>query len=287
MADDTDSWHLKVAQAPPSLGEIELERCRDPREHPALILSLLTLAGMLATMLFLEKYDVLLSLVTIWVSMVITSAQAKIYHRLSGAEVTAEQFPDIHAMVEELSRRFNAPATRVFVIRHQSADAQAFGFRPPYVIALHSALLDSLEMDELRCKVGEQFARIIYGHTRIAILLGGDTNSLPAALSLIAWLRDLIFAWYRRSEVTSRDRASIVACGDVRTALRTQIKLAVGSDQFKSIRESEIMEQARKISLQKNRVPTFLIALQNMTPPLILRLESMVEWGGLPPQKSL
>jgi Zn-dependent protease with chaperone function len=284
VAGVTENWQLKLPQSLPRLGEIELEDCRYPREHSALIASLLVLAGVVVLALYMEKYEVLLSLVLIWLSMVITAFQARTYYRLSGAEVTNKQFPEIHALAEKLVRRFRAPETRIFVVRNYRAEAHAYGFRAPYVIVLHSALLDTLEPEELRCKMGEQFAKIVFGHTRMAILLGGDINSLPSVLAWIAWLRDLVFAWYRRAEVISEDRASIVACNDVRTALRTQIKLSVGSTQFQWVREDELVEQARRVNLRRNHLQTFLITLQSSTPPLILRLATMVEWGGLPPR---
>ncbi len=285
MENITENWQLKVATVPPLLKDIDLQQCRHPLEDRALILSVLLVGGLIVLALYFRKFDVLLTLALIWLSMVITSLQAKTFNRLRGAEITAQQFPEIFCLIQEVSKRLNAPPTRAFVIRQSSPEAHTYGFRAPYVLVLHSALIDSLNNDELRSMIGRSLAGIAFGHTRIAIVLGGDETTLPAVLSWFAWIRDLIFGWYRRLEVISSDRAAIIASGDMRTALRTLVKLSVGTAQFSSIGEDELIEQAHKLNMGMNRLNTKLIQLQSSVPPLLLRLQAMVAWGGLPPRE--
>jgi Zn-dependent protease with chaperone function len=232
----------------------------------------------------LEKKEILVGVAGVWLAMLIASAQAATLHALRGAEVTPTQFPEIHRTLEELCRRFAVPPTRAFVIRDTHPRAHAFGFKAPYVIVLHSALLDSLDEDELRYVLGRQLGHIRFGHTRAAILLGGDETTLPALLSWAAWLRDLIFAWYRRTQVMGGDRAGILACGDVGLAMRVQAKLAVGNAQLNAIRPTDLVEQALTVKVGSSRLQAALIRLQSTSPLLIQRLEAMLEWAGLPGQ---
>ena len=275
-------WKLKLPANPPRLAETPVRHCRHPREHAALAVSLLTLAALVVGAVVLETREVGLALGGLWVSMIVVSLQASTYNRLRGAEVTPTQFPDVHRLVAELRQRFDAPPVQVFVVRNPVPEAHAYGVRAPYVIVLHSALLDSLDGDELRYAVGRQLAHIRFGHTRVAILLGGDQSTLPALLGWVASLRDLLFAWYRRTEVMSADRAGVLASASVATALQAQLKLSVGSAHLASLQPQDIVEQAFTASQGVSRLQGFLIRLRSTSPPLIPRLQAMVEWAGLP-----
>lgn len=275
-------WKLKLPANPPRLADAPFHHCRHPREHAALVVALLTLAALVVGAVVLEQREVGLALGGLWVSMIAVSLQASTYNRLRGAEVTETQFPDVHRLVTELRRRFDAPPVQVFVVRNPVPEAHAYGVRAPYVVVLHSALLDSLDSDELRYALGRQLAHIQCGHTQVAILLGGDQSTLPALLGWVASLRDLLFAWYRRTEVMTADRAGVLACASVATALRAQLKLSVGSAQLASLQPQDIVEQAFTASQGAGRLQGLLIRLRSTTPPLIPRLQAIVEWAGLP-----
>jgi hypothetical protein len=105
---------------------------------------------------------------------------------------------------------------------------------------------------------------------------------LPAVLSWVASLRDLIFAGYWRAGTMSGYRAGILACRSVSRAIRTQVKLSVGSNQLNDVRAKDVIEQAFKVSQGFTRLQAIAIRWQSPTPPLISRLEAMVAWAGLP-----
>jgi hypothetical protein len=87
-------------------------------------------------------------------------------------------------------------------------------------------LIDAIETEELRYVLGQALGHICFGHCRMTLLVGGEQSALPAVLSWIASLRDVIFAGYRRAGVMTGDRAGMLACGDIRKAIRTQIKIS-------------------------------------------------------------
>ena len=266
---------------PLALETLALKRCRHPHERLALALSILVILGSVLLALRLGRADVIVTLAGIWAAMFLTSLSAKTYDRLRGAEVTETQFPDLYRLVKDVGRRLDTPTTRVFVIRRSEAGAHAYGFRAPYVLVLYSDLLDTLSPDELKTVVGFHMARITYGHTRVALLLGGDESTLPAVLSWLAWARNLVFVWYRRLEVLSADRGAVLVSRDLNTAFQTCVKLSVGTAQAPSVIASELIEQARKTNRRRDRMQTGLITLQSATPPLLLRLEAMIEWSRL------
>jgi Zn-dependent protease with chaperone function len=277
-----EGWRLKLPDSPLTLEDSRLLEYRHPAE-PWMLALATTIIALLAIRLLFRETEVLIGIAVVYFSMLVTSMQAKTFYRLQGAEVTSTQFPAIFKIAEDLRQRFGAPSTRIFVLRMQSFKAEAFGFKAPYVIALPAVLIDSLEAEELRYVLGQALGHICFGHTRVALLMGGEESALPAVLSWFAWIRDLIFAGYWRAATTSGDRAGILACQSVVKAIRTQVKISVGSNQVNDVRTEDFVEQAFKVSQSFARFQAMLIRWRTPIPPLIPRLENMIAWAGLPP----
>lgn len=275
-------WRLKLPETPLRLDDDRLLEYRHPTELPMLCLSLVILAILLVGAAMLKHKVILLGIAGIWLSMIATSLQAVTYNLMRGAEVTPTQFPEIYQIVQELCQRFKAPPTRVFVVRQFRAEAEAIGFKAPYAIVLPSLLMDLLEPDQLRYVLGRALGQICFGHTRVAILLGGDESTLPEPFSWVARARNLVFAGYRRAEVFSSDRAGILASG-VGAAIESQIKISVGNSQVRQVQNDDLIDQAYQLTRGVSRLHSWLITLQSATPPLIYRLKAMVEWAGPPP----
>ena|SRR5438477_8220390 len=147
---------------------------------------------------------------------------------------------------------------------------------------LPSVLIEAIEPEELRWVLGQALGHICFGHTRMTLLVGGEESALPTVLSWIASVRDVIFAGYWRAGVMSGDRAGILACGEVRKAIRAQLKISVGTNQFLEVQAEDLIEQAFKVNQGITRLQAMLIRWRSPTPPLISRLEAMVAWAGLP-----
>jgi Zn-dependent protease with chaperone function len=239
-------------------------------------------AILLVGVALLKHKAILLGVVGVWATMIFASLQAVTENMLCGAEVTATQFPAIFQIVQELSQRFQVPQTRVFVVRQFSLQTKTLGFKAPYTIVLPSMLLDLLERDQLRYVLGRAIGKIRFGHTRMAILLGGEVSTVPELFSWVARVRNLLFAGYLRAHELSADRAGILA-GGVRVAIETQVKLSLGNSQAREVRGDDLIDQAYQLTRGISRLQAGLIMLQSAEPPLIYRLEAMVVWAGRPP----
>jgi len=279
---ERNGWRLKLPDSPLVLEDSRLLEYRHPAERRMLALTIAAIAILAVSLLYRER-DILIAVGAVYLSMLVTAMQAKTYYRMQGAEVTATQFPAIFEIAEELRERFQAPPTRIFVLRKFGFKAEALGLIAPYVIVLPAVLIDGLELEELRYVLGQALGHICYRHTRVAVLMGGEESALPAALSWIAWIRDLIFAGYWRAATTSGDRAGILACKGIGNAVRAQVKISVGTNQLDDLRVEDLIEQALKVSQGLTRVQAMLIRWRSTLPPLIPRLENMVAWAGLPP----
>lgn len=277
-----NGWKLKLPESPLVLEDARLLEYRHPAEYRMLALAIAAIAILASGAFLFREKPVLIAIVAVYLSMLITAVQAKTYYRLQGAEVTPTQFPDIHQIVEELRERFHAPPTHVFVLRKPSFKAEALGLMAPYVIVLPSVLIDVIDLEELRYVLGQALGHICFGHTRMALLIGGEESTLPAVLSWVASVRDLIFAGYWRAGIMSGDRAGILACRSVSKAIRAQVKISVGANQLNDVQAKDLIEQAFNVSQGITRLQAILIRWQSSTPPLISRLEAMVAWAGLP-----
>jgi Zn-dependent protease with chaperone function len=278
-------WRLNLPATPLNLDDARLLEYRHPSELPMLCLALAMLAVLVAAAFVSKHKAILLGIVGIWLTMIAASLQAVTYNLLRGVEVTPTQFPDIYQIVQEPRQRFQAPPTRVFIVRHLSLEAETLGFRARYSIVLPSLLLDSLKTDELRYVLGRELGHIRFAHTRIAILLGGDKSTLPDVLSWIAQLRNIMFSSYRQAQELSADRAGILA-SSLRVAIESLGKLSLGNSQVHELRREDLIDQTYELSRGVNRLRAWLIMLlHNGTPPMIFRLRAMVEWAGLPPPK--
>jgi Zn-dependent protease with chaperone function len=271
---------LRSLVTPGWLEDARVLEYRHPSERTALAVALITLVAILAAGAIFGSKVVLIGVATIWLSMLLASSHAATLYTLSGAEVTPTQFPEIYTILQELRERFKAPPTRVFVVRKATVRPETAGLWAPYVIVLYSALLDSLEPDELRFVLGQQLGHIRFGHTRASILLGGDEANLPAVLAWITPARDLLFAWYWRAQALSADRAGLLACRSLRTAVRTHVKLAVGTNQLDQVQIADLVEQAIEVARPGVRRQAGLIHLRAEQPPLILRLAALVQWAA-------
>jgi hypothetical protein len=82
--------------------------------------------------------------------------------------------------------------------------------------------------------------------------------------------------------VLSGDRAGVLACSVIETAIRARVKLSVGSEQSREVRADDLIDQAYSLTQRTSLVHATLIRWQSSTPPFIYRLQAMVEWAGLP-----
>lgn len=268
---------LNLPQSPLVLDDARLQEYRYPAERRMFVVALATIGALVIGGLLFREKEILVTAAAVYLSMLFASIQAKTLYRLQGAEVTATQFPRLYKIVEELRRRFQAPPTRVFVLRTAMFKAEALGLVSPYVIVLPSVVIDAMEDDELHYVLGQAFGHICFGHTRVALLMGGEESALPAVLAWVAWVRDVIFAGYWRAATMSADRAGVLACGGIAPAIRAQVKLSVGPNQLSNVRTDDLIQQALKV----NQGLAMLIRWRSPVPPFIERLKAMIEWAGI------
>jgi hypothetical protein len=196
-------------------------------------------------------------------------------------EITATQFDDLYPVVEELRGRFDQPAVRVFVSSDDDLPTGAYGLWPPYSIRFHSFLIGSLNPEEFRFLLGREMGAIRLGHPHLALIFGGESPGFASALQWILLPRQLIFAWWYRSQELSRDRAGLLACRSVRVALTTLVKVEV-RPMGARVSMDAVEPQVQEVAHGRRRWGEALATLGLRRPLLMRRIRRLVEWAGPP-----
>jgi heat shock protein HtpX len=82
--------------------------------------------------------------------------------RMAGAhEVTKEQEPELHAIVEEVAMLAGVPKPRVFVVQNESPNAFATGRSPSHAVAAATTgIMRILDRQELRAVIGHEIGHV-------------------------------------------------------------------------------------------------------------------------------
>jgi Zn-dependent protease with chaperone function len=276
------TWLQNPPNKTETFSDDQLLRYRHPRETRSFWLAILVLVAVLAVVTAVSGAIALLVVGVLWAVSLAVSFVFIARHIAHAAEITPTQFAHLHPMVEELRQRFAMPRTRVFVLQSPIINAYAFGFKEPYLLVLHSTLVDAMDAVELKSVLGHEMAHIKFGHTRRGILVGGllaDAGfRLPFPLSLVENVRDLIFLWWERNQEMTADRAGIVATGQMGKSVTALVKLAVGPTLYQFVSMEDLARQAADLRSGWWRLWGFFSQLQVSHPYLVNRILALIDF---------
>lgn len=180
-------------------------------------------------------------------SSLITERAIRLLLLGSAVRVDSRQFPRLFRVYTEAATILDVEQVpELYVAASPFLNAQTIGLDRP-VIVVNSALLDTLDDDELRFIVGHELGHVGSGHavyrTILLLLTGLSTTllSIPfGALGLRA-ITAALSEWSRKSEL-SGDRAGLLACQDPDVGLRVHMKLASGGDSSQLSAESFLQQ---------------------------------------------
>lgn len=137
----------------------------------------------------------------------------------------------------------------LFVTQSPIANAYTIGMDQPFIV-LTSGLYDLMTHDEMRFVVGHELGHALSGHAVYRTMmmhlmrLANSFGFMPIGGWALRAIVAALLEWQRKSEL-SGDRAGLLCCQDLDTAIRVEMKLAGGS-RLDKLDSQAFLAQARE-----------------------------------------
>lgn len=211
-----------------------------------------------ATLLFVTLSTMGFGLIGVFAGAIgayFAAKKARAYIRGSAIQVTAEQMPEIHAVVQEFAQRLGmAEAPELYLAEDSVANGIAVKLGKKNIVILTDdaiwGALASPNPKALGFIIGHEMAHIALGHT-------GVVRSMMRAV-----MRPL-----SRLDEMSADNVALALVGDSKAAVQGLALLTVGPQLLRHLNLAALHEQAREVASSKLSKK----AERNLTHPLLLR----------------
>lgn len=248
-------------------------RYRYDNENVVLIFTILLVLGVIvltSTVTFCLSGVFIIGMFILSAFMIRSHHQALMRQTVS---VDPVRTPDLAEVVSECSHKLQPGPVDVFLAQKKQMNAYTFGIGDPKVLVLFSPLLKVMSPAELKFIIGHEMGHVALGHTWLNTIVGGLAG-IPAPLGLSVLLYSA-FRWWNRMCEFSADRAGLLACGDIRYAISSLVKLA--APEVRSQRDFE--EALAMIDAQDDVVTNRLAEVFQSHPMLIRRINGLREYA--------
>jgi Zn-dependent protease with chaperone function len=167
----------------------------------------------------------------------------------SSIEVSAEQYPHINEIYEEVLSTLDAPARYpLFLSQNPLVNAGAVGMKDPFIV-LNSGIVLLMSDDQLRYVLGHEVGHILSEHvlykTMLKLMVRLSRVAFTNVISGLAYtaITAALMEWDRKSELSS-DRAGLLAVQDPDVVRSALLRSAGGVGEGASI--DAFQDQARR-----------------------------------------
>ena len=189
-------------------------------------------------------------------------------HQMNGIAVGPRQFPEIQALGEDCARILGIGLPQIFIVPDPSPNGFTYCTGDTdQILVLTRGLVQMCTPLELKSVIGHECGHIHNQHTVYNIIWQFLTNPLAQGLINAAaqaipglgqfipiiqavmrkGLNLLMGRWSRCAEITS-DRAGLICCGSLETALNVEIKMAsAGMVHMEGFNEAEYFKQMERV----------------------------------------
>jgi Zn-dependent protease with chaperone function len=229
----------------------------------------------------LKGFDQVLKLL----SGILRERQHRLLYLASAARVGPRQFDDLGALLDECVDVLDSPTRpELFVMQSPAVDAFTIGMDKPFIV-LTSGLYDLMTHDEMRFVVGHELGHALSGHAVYRTMmmhlmrLARSFGILPVGGWALRAIVAALYEWQRKSEL-SGDRAGLLCCQDMDTAIRVEMKLAGGS-RLDKLDSEAFLAQAREYE-RTGDMRDGMLKLMNLElqthPFSVLRAAALTKW---------
>lgn len=202
-----------------------------------------------------------------------------------------QQYSSVYSIMRESCEVLDMPEPELYVSSNPFPNAFSGGVERNYVV-LRSSIIDTLSDEQLYHLIGHELGHIKSGHMLYKMvgrflvpLLQAIGRRLPvlgdaAAIGLLF----AFYEWFRQAEF-SCDRAGLLVCQDLKTALEADLALTAGPNRFRDEQNLEaFMDQARVYQEatpldQLGKVILFFTTTWNFSHPMpVARAQHLENW---------
>jgi Zn-dependent protease with chaperone function len=186
--------------------------------------------------------------------------------------VSPRQFPELYDLATQAAERLSSPYIPVYVKRSSEMNIYTLGFWRKPLIVLTSSLVDQMEPGNLQFFIGREIGHIRASHTWLRTLLKPLGADVPVIGRL---LNSVVFGdWINCAELTA-DRAGLIACRSLTTAVSTMLKYGVGVRLFEKLDIREFLDQIKDV----RNVRGYLTEIVAEQPYLTQRVRALVRYS--------
>lgn len=214
----------------------------------------------------------------------------KLVHTGSSIKVTRNQFPKVYEILEQVCNNiYLKTIPDLYIQSGLHINAFTFGSERPS-IWLTSGAVEYLTPDELVCIIGHEAGHIKSGHVLYKMMARKITKwgtfLTDITLGLGGMLQESIESsfmyWNRMSEFTA-DRAGLLACQDINTAISLEMKLSgVPPKLYDEMDLNEFIKQAQEFnSFDSDALDSYykeLLTIDRTHPWTVVRAFELLKW---------
>ena len=250
-------------------------RTRAYRYENEQIVLVLTILLVLGVIILTSTVTFCLSGVFIVVMFLLSAMLTRSHHQSlmqQAVHVNRTRTPELAHWVVECGTKLQPGQVDVFIVNQKQVNAYTFGISSPKVLVLYSTLLKVMNEDELKFIIGHEMGHVVLGHTWLNTILGGMAG-IPAPFGA-AVLLYTAFRWWNRMCEFSADRAGLLACGNIHSAVSALVKLAAPN-----IRSQHDFERALAlIDAEDDQASNRLAEVFKTHPMLIRRINALRDY---------
>jgi heat shock protein HtpX len=154
-------------------------------------------------MIFAFMFAIVMNLGAWWFSDKIALAMSR------AKEVSPQEMPDLHKMVESLSQRANMPKPRVYIMDTPMPNAFATGRDPQHgAVAVTTGIMNLLTRDELAGVIAHELAHIKHRDTLISSVAATIGGAITMLADMAMWA--MIFGGFGGSDDEEGGAADLV-----------------------------------------------------------------------------
>jgi Zn-dependent protease with chaperone function len=251
---------------------------RDPSEYPILVTTIL----LVIMVIILTAAATLCGSFLFVVLVLLVSYQATLAHHQDlvrqARKITQQDSPQLSQRIQVCTQRLQVEPVEIFVIPASTLNAYTFGLSSPKAIVLYQPLFKIMDENELQFIIGHEMGHIRLGHTWLNSLVGGMAGipaAAPATLLLV-----LAFRWWNRACEYSSDRAGLLACGSLTSAIKALIKIEAGSEGYlRNLSNEDLGRALQRLESQDDNMMNSFSEFFATHPMIINRLGKLREFS--------